>query len=411
MSLGTLYGKPATRTIAPVGLVKALGLDVKIIDTPYENDVDFPLKKYPGFITSKNVKLFEVTAIVYYLIKSHDVNSPLLGKTDLELAEILKWISLANTEFMTASCASFFPSAGRAPYNKKVVDEGNATLALILSVLETRLSEFTYLVGERLTIADIIFASYFLRPLEYIWDKAFIAKHPVVFRWWKTVVATPFLNWKFADIKFLDAPVEPPKASKKAPKADKASAPKAAKPAAAAAAAPAAEAPTEQKKAPHPLAALGKPTIELDEWKRHYSNDDTRPVALPYFWNEFYNPAEWSLWKVGYKYNDELTLTFMSNNLVGGFFARLSASTKFLFGCMVVYGENNANGIVGAFLVRGQEFAPAFDVAPDWESYSFEKLDGSKEEDKAFINNMWAWDEPVVVDGVKKEIADGKVFK
>ena len=101
----------------------------------------------------------------------------------------------------------------------------------------------------------------------------------------------------------------------------------------------------------------------------------------------------------------------MSNNLVGGFFNRLSASTKYMFGCMVVYGENNNNGITGAFLVRGQDYIPAFDVAPDWESYAFTKLDASKEEDKKFINNMFAWDEPVEVNGEKREIADGKVFK
>ena len=34
------------------------------------------------------------------------------------------------------------------------------------------------------------------------------------------------------------------------------------------------------------------------------------------------------------------------------------------------------------FLVRGQDYVPAFDVAPDWESYEFTKLDGSNEDDK-----------------------------
>ena len=130
------------------------------------------------------------------------------------------------------------------------------------------------------------------------------------------------------------------------------------------------------------MEALGKPKNPLDEWKRTYSNEETREVAIPWFWKNQYDPEEWSLWKVDYKYNDELTLTFMSNNLVGGFFNRLSASTKYMFGCMVVYGENNNNGITGAFLVRGQDYVPAFDVAPDWESYEFTKLDGSNEDDK-----------------------------
>ena len=75
----------------------------------------------------------------------------------------------------------------------------------------------------------------------------------------------------------------------------------------------------EDKPAPkpkHPLEALSKPTLVLDDWKRKYSNEETREVALPWFW-ENYKPEEYSLWKVDYKYNEELTLTFMTSNLIG----------------------------------------------------------------------------------------------
>ena len=89
------------------------------------------------------------------------------------------------------------------------------------------------------------------------------------------------------------------------------------------------------------MEALGKPKNPLDEWKRTYSNEETREVAIPWFWKNQYDPEEWSLWKVDYKYNDELTLTFMSNNLVGGFFLTDYLLLLNMFGCMVVYGENN----------------------------------------------------------------------
>jgi elongation factor 1-gamma len=118
----------------------------------------------------------------------------------------------------------------------------------------------------------------------------------------------------------------------------------------------------EAPKAKHPLEALGKPTLVLDDWKRKYSNEDTRSVALPWFW-ENYKPEEYSLWKVEYKYNDELTLTFMSSNLIGGFFARLEGSRKYIFGSMSVYGKSNDSVISGAFVIRGQEHVPAFDVS------------------------------------------------
>jgi elongation factor 1-gamma len=65
----------------------------------------------------------------------------------------------------------------------------------------------------------------------------------------------------------------------------------------------------------HPLEALPKPSMVMDDWKRQYSNSDTRTVALPWFW-EHYKPEEYSLWRIDYKYNSELTLTFMSGNLI-----------------------------------------------------------------------------------------------
>lgn len=100
-----------------------------------------------------------------------------------------------------------------------------------------------------------------------------------------------------------------------------------------------------------------------------------------------------------------------ADNIAGGFFARLEASRKYIFGAASVYGKSNDSVIQGAFVIRGQEALPAFDVAPDYESYEFTKLDPKKTEDKEFVNDQWAWDKPITVNGKEYEFADGKVFK
>ena len=97
--------------------------------------------------------------------------------------------------------------------------------------------------------------------------------------------------------------------------APKKEAPKKEKPSAAAAA----EEEDEPKPAPkpkHPLEALSKPKMPIDEMKRKYSNEDT-PVALQWFWENMDLKEDYSLWSVAYKYDDELTMTFMSANLIG----------------------------------------------------------------------------------------------
>ncbi|CAI4045163.1 hypothetical protein N7582_003453 [Saccharomyces uvarum] len=411
MSQGTLYINKSPRNFASKALISHFKLDVKIVDLEQASEFAslFPLKQAPAFLGPKGFKLTEAIAIQYYLanlIADDKEKTRLLGSDLNEKSQIMRWTSLANSDLASNIARPFLSFSGLMPYNKKDVDAAFVKIDNIAAVFDARLRDYTFVATENLSLADIHSASSWAFGLSSILGPEWRAKHPQLLRWFNTIIASPILKTQLAEFKFAEKALTytPPK-KQKAEKS-KAEKPKAEKKKEEAK-------PAQEQQAPkpkHPLEALGRSTFVLDDWKRKYSNEDTRPVALPWFW-EHYNPEEYSIWKVGYKYNDELTLTFMSNNLVAGFFNRLSASTKYMFGCLVVYGENNNNGIVGAVLVRGQDFAPAFDVAPDWESYEYSKLDPTKEEDKEFVNNMWAWDKPVVVNGESKEIADGKVLK
>lgn len=117
-----------------------------------------------------------------------------------------------------------------------------------------------------------------------------------------------------------------------------------------------------------------------------------------------YDKDGFSVWRVDFKYNEELTQTFMSSNQIGGFFNRLEASRKYLFGSVGVLGETNNSIISGVFIARGQDIKPVVDVAPDYESYAYEKIDLENEKQKAFFEAALAWD--LEVDG--KKWIDGK---
>ena len=105
-----------------------------------------------------------------------------------------------------------------------------------------------------------------------------------------------------------------------------------------------------------------------------------------------------------FKYNEELTQTFMSSNQIGGFFNRLEASRKYLFGSMGVLGGNNDSVIAGVLVLRGADYRPVVDVAPDWESYEYKKIELGDAADKSFFEGALAWDLEV---GGKKWV-DGK---
>lgn len=309
-------------------------------------------------------------------------------------------MSFANSEVLPPLAGWYRPLLGMDPYNKKNVEDSLKVALKAVSVFEEHLLRNTYLVGERITLADLFAASIISRGFEFYFGKDWRQKNPNTYRWYNTIVHQDIWTAVAGEQQYLDQP----KLTNVPPK--KPEAPKPA-PAAASAPAPAEDAPKPRPK--HPLEALPKPSIPLDEWKRQFSNSET-PDALKWLWENL-NWEEYSIWKIRYKYNDELTMTFMSSNLIAGLNARLEASRKYVFGCASVYGQNNDSIIEGAIILRGQDHIPVFDVAPDYESYDFTKLDPTKPEDRQFVEDKIMGEKPVVENGKEYAPAAYRVIK
>ncbi|KJZ75578.1 hypothetical protein HIM_05041 [Hirsutella minnesotensis 3608] len=408
MAFGTLFTYADNpRSTAIKAVAKANNLDLKIVEADTTKPTVEHLKahglgKIPAFLGEDGYALSESIAIAIY-ITSQNEKTTLLGKTKQDYASILKWMSFFNSEIVPAMGDWFLPLLGKTTYNKKSVDDAAQRVQKAIAVIEKYLVRHTYLVGERVTLADLFCASLLHRGFQYFFDKKWRDQNPNTTRWYDTIVNQPIYSAVAKKLDYLEKPALTNVAPKKVEE------PKAApKPAAAPAAAAEEDAPAPKPK--HPCEALPKASYPLDEWKRQFSNTET-PDALKYFWENVPLDAEYSIWRCDYKYNDELTMTFMSNNLIGGLFARLEASRKYIFGSASVYGESSNSVIQGAFVIRGQEYEPVFDVAPDYESYKFSKLDSKNAEDRAFLENMWSWEKPVTVDGKEYKHACGKVFK
>lgn len=227
-------------------------------------------------------------------------------------------MSFANSEFLPALAGFFRPLVGRDPYNKKNVDDQQKATYKAIGVFEQHLLVNTFLVGERITLADIFAVGIVSRGFEYLFDKKWREENPNVTRWFETIHNQPIYTAIVAKPLFIDealknqAPVKKDQPLKK----EKEPAPKAAPNPKAKEVDDEEEEDQPAPKPKHPLEALPKPTLVLDDWKRKYSNEETREVALPWFWENF-KAEEYSIWRLDYKYNDELTMTFMTSNLIG----------------------------------------------------------------------------------------------
>ena len=223
-------------------------------------------------------------------------------------------MSFGNTDFMGNLAGWLRPLIGKDPFNKKSVETAMQKTNEAVKVFEDHFMINTYLVGERIMLADFVCASFASRAFSSLFDKKWRADYPNFTRWYETIINQPVFKSVISDLKLCDEAlkIQPP-AKEQAPKKEtKKEAPK-----------PKTKEPEDEEDEPapapkpkHPLEALGRPSLPIDDVKRKYKNEETREVALPWLW-ENVNFEEYSIWQVGYKYNDELTLTFMSSNLIG----------------------------------------------------------------------------------------------
>jgi elongation factor 1-gamma len=228
-----------------------------------------------------------------------------------------------------------------------------------LGALNKSLLTKTYLVGESITLADIILASILTSCFKDFLDKPLRDEFKNITRWFTTCVNQPNFKAILGEIPLCEAqrkyvaPKKEKDEKKKDEKKPKEEKPKEEKPKKEKKKAVEEEEeddgiPREEPKPKSKLDLLPPSKLVLDEWKRFYSNNETKPTAVNWFWEHF-DSEGYSIWRVDYKYNEELTLTWQSCNLLGGFMNRLERARKYAFGSMVVRGVNNANNISGYF--------------------------------------------------------------
>jgi len=278
--------------------------------------------------------------------------------------------------------------------------------------VNAHLTHHTFLVGERISLADIVVAAALYRLYKMVFEPTYRKAFPNVTRWYLTVVNQPNVKSVIGEVELCEkmAVAEP---SAHAPAPQKAAEPKPKQQ-------PKKKASEEEeaddddvheekkeKKGSNPLDLLPPSKINLDEWKRTYSNNDARQVALPWFWDHL--DDGWSIWFSDYKYNNECTKLFMTNNLVGGWMQRLDKFRKYGFGSVLIFGEEPNLQVAGCWLVRGQETPAELKESDDYEHHTWRKADLSNAKDKSAVEDFWAWNGQF--EGRPSFNDQGKVFK
>ena len=370
----------------------------------------FPFGRLPAADVTEG-PLFESGAIAYYVAASRP---ELVGAGNAYAAALIQqFLAVSDNEVNPAVTGWLYPILGYASYNEASFKKAQEDTHKILKTLDTVLLSRTFLVGDQITLADITLWCSLLHLYRLVLDASARAQYTNLTRWFTTLANQSHFKAVLGDkMSFCEKPLTYD-ASKSAAAVCKPCQSKPcagatpSKPAAAAThSADEEDQPAPQEKAKNPLDLLPPSKFNLEDWKRFYSNNDTRPTAIDYFWSN-YDPQGFSIWRVDYKYNDELARIFMTCNLVTGLFSRMDHLRKYTFGTVLIFGEDNANEISGYFVFRGQDIPPEMKDVPDYESYEFRRVDTNNKEERALFEDYLAWDGQL---GGKK-LAEGKAFK
>ncbi|KAH9258326.1 hypothetical protein BASA81_003375 [Batrachochytrium salamandrivorans] len=372
--------------------------------------------KVPCLVTPEG-NISESNAIARYIARLADPKIGLLGSTPFESAQVDSWVDFCVQDLEIPATLWVAPLLGWMPEDSQVTKRAQEDLKKGLAVLDNHLKQETFVVGNKITIADVAIFSTLLLPFKLVIQEVGAKKQfPNVMRWFDLLAHQQAFIDVVGETKLCEVPLVAAPGAKKEVAPKKEAAPKAeAKPKAEpkAAAAPkrkqedAEEDAPVEKKAANPLDSLPKSTMVLDAWKREYSNcpNQDTTLAMPWFW-ENVDLEGYSLWFCDYNFNDECKVSFMTSNLVAGFVQRTDALRKYAFGVMQIIGDNTQQKVLGAWLFRGQDTKFMLQENDDAEYYTWTKFTGTDEE-KQRIQVLWCAED--AINGEK--ILDCKVFK
>jgi len=357
----------------------------------------------------------EANATAHFVAKLGRNN--LFGSNAFEAAQVEQWIEYSLVEIDFPVSTWVFPILGYIQDNKDATQRAKGDIIKVLDILNKHLQTRTFLVGERISLADIFVSMSLFYAYQKVLDNGFRKRFINVNRWYLTVVNQPEVKSIVGEVKLCEkmeiAPhVEPkekvekkeqkPKEEKTKEETTKKVEKKEVKDD------DEEEEEFKEEKKRSILEDLPPSKFIMDEWKRTYSNKDIRKEAIPWFWENL-DKEGYSLWFAEYKYNEECEKLFMTCNLIGGFCQRLDKVRKYGFGSLIIFGEEPKLEIGTCWLFRGLDVPLEMKEVDDYEQYNWKKADLSDAATRELINDYWAWDGSF--GGTNKKIDQGKIFK
>jgi elongation factor 1-gamma len=141
----------------------------------------------------------------------------LFGSSVFDTASVEQWVDYAASEIDIPAAVWVFPIQGLIPNNANATQKAKGDVRKALENLNKHLQTRTFLVGNRITLADIVVALSLQRLYELVLDAPFRKQFINTNRWFLTIVNQPEVKAVIGEVTLC----EKMQVAKEAPKEEK----------------------------------------------------------------------------------------------------------------------------------------------------------------------------------------------
>ena len=349
-----------------------------------------PTSTFP-FLVTKEGNISETNAIIFFFAKKY--KQDLLGNTIFENAKINQWIEFASCEINNCQNSLIYPIFGWKEFNKDLSEKQMSKLKDYLKIIEKELENKKYIIGDKLTIADIILFRYLRFFMIFYFPEGMRKKLiPNTSKWFEKIMNSNEAIKAYGKTTLCKIPIKPftqkinvnketkeqgkkkgeeIKKTKMAKKEDENMEEK------------------YSKKEKNPLDLLPPSKFNLEDFKRSFLNNKNKEEAMKKFWEE-YDPEGYSLWWLEYQnLPEEGKILFRTSNAKSFFLQKLDSFRRYCFAVHGVYGVEGNYKIRGVWMWRGKDIPKEIKENDYYDYLTIKELDNTNKDDVELVNDYW----------------------
>jgi elongation factor 1-gamma len=316
----------------------------------------------------------ESSAIAKYFARLN-ADAKLLGSSSWEEAQVDQWLAFVHTTLMPNMFKSVGAILGYTQTDKESFETAVKLTKDHLKVLDNHLNGKQFLVGDNLTVADVIVSNFVLIIFQLLVETNQRKAFAHLSGWFERVSSNPHFIKRNGKPVLCARPIKPVFAEP-AKKEEKKKA---------VVAAPV----KKEEKEMNPLDALPPSTFDMYDFKTFFVNEPDVNHALSELFAKF-DSEGFSFWYAAYeKYEGEGEKLYLTQNLMNGFLQRADNFRKHGWAVMGIIGEEPALDIVSCWMFRGQDVPQEMIDHPQFEYYTKRKLDVTNAADKELITDFF----------------------